>query len=124
MQACNFGILVGRTIAGAIGAAYGWRAVSGAEAAFMVPVRMAAALLLLKGAPSTNLFYGRLLALLWPLARDNRPIRASMIVQALLWACFNTFRVYPAALRAVCAGCRQLREVLPDSCVFEGRREK
>ena len=92
------GILVGRTIAGLIGAAWGWRAVYGAEAAFMVPVFIAAAVLLPKGVPSTNLSYGRLLASLWPLVRDNRPIRESMIIQALLWACFNAFWVNLAAL--------------------------
>ncbi|WP_028202264.1 MFS transporter [Paraburkholderia nodosa] len=92
------GILVGRTIAGVIGAAWGWRAVYGAEAAFMVPVFIAAAVLLPKGVPSTNLSYGRLLASLWPLVRDNRPIRESMIIQALLWACFNAFWVNLAAL--------------------------
>lgn len=92
------GILVGRTIAGVIGAALGWRAVYFTEAAFMVPVFIAAAALLPKGVPSTNLSYGRLLASLWPLVRDNRPIRESMIIQALLWACFNAFWVNLAAL--------------------------
>jgi len=92
------GILIGRTIAGVIGATYGWRAVYGAEAAFMVPVWIAAASLLPRGVPSTNLSYGRLLASLWPLVRDNRPIRESMIIQALLWACFNAFWVNLAAL--------------------------
>ncbi|WP_245964899.1 MFS transporter [Trinickia dinghuensis] len=94
------GILVGRTVAGVIGAAYGWRAVYGAEAAFMVPVWIAAAALLPRGVPSTNLSYGRLLASLWPLARDHRPIRESMLIQALLWACFNAFWVNLAALLA------------------------
>ncbi|WP_312883523.1 MFS transporter [Paraburkholderia youngii] len=94
------GILAGRTVAGVIGAAYGWRAVYGAEAAFMVPVWIAAAALLPRGVPSTNLSYGRLLASLWPLARDNRPIRESMLIQALLWACFNAFWVNLAALLA------------------------
>lgn len=94
------GILVGRTIAGVIGAAFGWRAVYGAEAAFMVPVFIAAASLLPKGVASTNLSYGRLLASLWPLVRDNRPIRESMIIQAMLWACFNAFWVNLAALLA------------------------
>ncbi|CAB3715815.1 putative transporter [Paraburkholderia sediminicola] len=94
------GILLGRTIAGLVGAAYGWRAVYGMEAAFMVPVWIAAASLLPRGVPSTNLSYGRLLASLWPLARDNRPIRESMLVQALLWACFNAFWVNLAALLA------------------------
>jgi predicted MFS family arabinose efflux permease len=50
--------------------------------------------------PSTDLSYGRLLASLWPLVRDNRPIRESMMVQALLWACFNAFWVNLAALLA------------------------
>ncbi|MGA7813594.1 MFS transporter, partial [Caballeronia sp.] len=72
------GILLGRTIAGVVGAAYGWRAVYAMEAAFMVPVFIAAAMLLPQGVPSTNLSYGRLLGSLWPLARDHRPIRESM----------------------------------------------
>ena len=93
------GILLGRTISGVVGAAYGWRAVYGVEAMFMIPVWIAAASLLPRGVPSTNLSYGRLLASLWPLARDNR-IRESMIVQALLWACFNAFWVNLAALLA------------------------
>jgi predicted MFS family arabinose efflux permease len=92
------GILLGRTISGVVGAAWGWRAVYGVEAAFMIPVFIAAALLLPRGVPTTNLSYGKLLASLWPLARDNRPIRESMIVQALLWACFNAFWVNLAAL--------------------------
>jgi len=94
------GILLGRTVAGVVGAAYGWRAVYGLEAAFMVPVWIAAAVLLPRGVPSTNLSYGRVLASLWPLARDNRAIRESMIIQALLWACFNAFWVNLAALLA------------------------
>ncbi|MGV8919097.1 MAG: MFS transporter [Pseudomonas sp.] len=92
------GILVGRTISGVVGDAYGWRAVYGVEAAFMIPVFIAAAMLLPRGLPTTNLSYGKLLASLWPLMRDNRPIRESMIVQALLWACFNAFWVNLAAL--------------------------
>jgi len=94
------GILAGRTISGLIGTAYGWRAVYGFEALFMIPVGIAAAMLLPRGVPSTNLTYGKLLASLWPLMRDNRPIRESMIVQALLWACFNAFWVNLAALLA------------------------
>ena len=94
------GILLGRTIAGVVGAAYGWRAVYGMEAVFMIPIWIAAASLLPQGVPSTNLSYGRLLASLWPLARDHRPIRESMIIQALLWACFNAFWVNLAALLA------------------------
>jgi predicted MFS family arabinose efflux permease len=94
------GILVGRTISGVVGAAYGWRAVYGLAAVFMIPVWIAAALFLPRGLPTTDLSYRRLLASLWPLARDNRPIRESMIVQALLWACFNAFWVNLAALLA------------------------
>ena len=94
------GILLGRTISGVVGDAWGWRAVYGVEAAFMVPVGIAGAWLLPNGVPSTNLSYGRLLASLWPLMRDNRAIRQSMVVQALLWACFNAFWVNLAALLA------------------------
>ena len=94
------GILLGRTIAGVVGEAYGWRAVYAMEAAFMIPVWIAAAKLLPRGVPSTDLSYPRLLASLWPLMRDNSPIRQSMMVQALLWACFNAFWVNLAALLA------------------------
>ncbi|HWT67744.1 MAG TPA: MFS transporter [Pseudomonas sp.] len=94
------GILLGRTIAGVVGDTWGWRAVYGVEAAFMIPVWIAAASLLPQGVPSTHLSYPRLLASLWPLMRDNAPIRQSMIVQALLWACFNAFWVNLAALLA------------------------
>jgi predicted MFS family arabinose efflux permease len=94
------GILLGRTVSGLIGAAFGWRAVYWSEAMAMIPVGLAAAMLLPRGIPSTNLSYGRLLASLWPLARDHRPIRESMMIQALLWACFNAFWVNLAALLA------------------------
>lgn len=94
------GILVGRTVAGVVGQAYGWRAVYGVEAALMVPAAIVALSLLPKGVASTDLSYGRLLASLWPLVRDNRPLRESMIVQAVLWACFNAFWVNLAALLA------------------------
>ena len=94
------GILLGRTIAGVVGAAYGWRTVYAMEALFMIPVWVAAVSMLPRGVPSTHLSYGRLLASLWPLARDNRPIRESMMIQALLWACFNAFWVNLAALLA------------------------
>lgn len=94
------GILLGRTVSGVVGAAWGWRAVYAVEAAFMVPVWIAAAALLPRGVPTSKLSYGRLLASLWPLARDHRPIRESMMVQALLWACFNAFWVNLATLLA------------------------
>ncbi len=94
------GILLGRTISGVVGEAYGWRAVYALEAAFMIPVWFIAAKLLPPGVPSSNLSYPRLLASLWPLMRDNSPIRQSMMVQALLWACFNAFWVNLAGLLA------------------------
>ena len=94
------GILLGRTISGVVGEAYGWRAVYAMEAAFMIPVWFIAARLLPPGVPSSNLSYPRLLASLWPLMCDNSPIRQSMMVQALLWACFNAFWVNLAGLLA------------------------
>jgi predicted MFS family arabinose efflux permease len=94
------GILLGRTISGVIGAAYGWRAVYAVEAAFMLPVFIAAARLLPRGVPTSKLSYPKLLASLWPLARDHQAIRQSMMIQALLWACFNAFWVNLAALLA------------------------
>lgn len=92
------GILLGRTVSGVIGAHFGWRAVYWVEAGFMVPIWWMAALLLPRGVASTTLSYGRLVASLWPLVRDHRPLRESMLVQALLWACFNALWVNLAAL--------------------------
>ncbi|NHQ92631.1 MFS transporter [Janthinobacterium lividum] len=94
------GILLGRTVAGVVGEAWGWRAVYAMEAAFMVPVWIAAAALLPCGKPGSQLSYLGLLASLWPLARDHRPLRESMLIQALLWACFNAFWVNLASLLA------------------------
>ncbi|MCA3846138.1 MAG: MFS transporter, partial [Burkholderia sp.] len=79
------GILLGRAVSGVIAAHAGWRAVYGVEAVAMVPVGIAAAWLLPRGVPGTTLSYARLLASLWTLARTHRPIRESMLVQALLW---------------------------------------
>ena len=45
------GILLGRTISGMVGAAFGWRAVYWTEAMFMVPVWLGAAALLPRGVP-------------------------------------------------------------------------
>lgn len=94
------GILLGRTVAGVVGDSWGWRVMYAMEAAFMVPVWIAAAALLPRGKPGTDLSYGRLLASLWPLARDHRPLREAMLIQALLWACFNAFWVNLASLLA------------------------
>jgi len=92
------GILVGRTVAGMIGSAFGWRAVFAAEAAFMIPVGIAAAMLLPRSKPTTDLSYGRLMASLIPLVTNNRSLRESMAIQSLLWAGFNAFWVNLAAL--------------------------
>lgn len=94
------GILLGRTVSGVVGAAWGWRAVYGVEAAFMVPVGIAAAMLLPRGVSATTLSYGQLLKSMWPLMRNHPAIRASMLIQALLWAGFNAFWVNLAALLA------------------------
>ncbi|WP_442778310.1 MFS transporter [Janthinobacterium sp. BJB426] len=94
------GILLGRTVAGVVGEAWGWRAVYAMEAAFMVPVWIAAAALLPRGRPTSQLSYLGLLASLWPLAREHRPLREAMLIQALLWACFNAFWVNLASLLA------------------------
>ncbi len=94
------GILLGRTVSGVVGAAWGWRAVYGVEAAFMVPVGIAAAMLLPRGVAGTSLSYGQLLKSMWPLMRNHPAIRASMLIQALLWAGFNAFWVNLAALLA------------------------
>ena len=94
------GILLGRTIGGGVSALLGWRAVFMMAAGFMVIVGVVTSFLLPVGRPTTDLSYRRLLASLWPLARDHRLLRDAMVTQALLWAAFNAFWANLASLLA------------------------
>ena len=92
------GILAGRALSGAIGSHWGWRAVFGFEAALMVPIYFIASALLPTVKPTTDLAYPKLLATMPKLLGKHQAIRDSVVIQSLLWACFNAFWVNLAAM--------------------------
>ncbi len=92
------GLLMGRTVGGALSSLTGWRAVFGLASVFMIAVFIVTAYLLPRGKPTTDLSYGRLMASLWALWRDHPPLRSAMASQTLLWIAFNAFWVNLAAL--------------------------
>jgi predicted MFS family arabinose efflux permease len=94
------GLLLGRTVGGALSALAGWRSVFAFAAVFMVAVGVIANNVLPAGRPTTDLSYGRLLASLGPLLRDHRVLRRAMTTQALVWVAFNAFWASLAALLA------------------------
>jgi predicted MFS family arabinose efflux permease len=94
------GLLLGRTVGGALSSLSGWRPVFAAAAAFMAVMAGVAAYVLPHGRPSTNLPYGRLLASMWPLLRDHRALRRAMLTQALIWVAFNAFWANLASMLA------------------------
>jgi predicted MFS family arabinose efflux permease len=85
------GLLMGRVIGGAFSSLAGWRGVFGLAAGFMCALGVIAARVLPAGEPTSGLGYGRLIASLWPLARDHRALRLAMATQALIWVAFNAF---------------------------------
>jgi predicted MFS family arabinose efflux permease len=94
------GLLMGRVIGGAFSALAGWRPVFVLAAAFMVALGVLAARILPAGEPTSDLDYARLIASLWPLARDHRALRLAMATQALIWIAFNAFWASLATLLA------------------------
>jgi len=85
------GLLLGRTVGGALSALASWRPVFAFAAVFMALAGAMTAYVLPNGRPTTDLTYGRLLASLGPLLRDHAPLRRAMATQALLWVAFNAF---------------------------------
>lgn len=85
------GILLSRTVAGAVSSAAGWRLVFW----LAVPVALAAALLMWRRlpphAPTRQLGYGEVLLSLYHLWRGETRLRRAAVMQALLFASFSAF---------------------------------
>lgn len=92
------GLLLGRTVGGALSAMVGWRPVFGLAALMMVAMAGVSARILPRGRATTDLPYLKLLASLGPLLLKHSALRRAMLTQALIWVAFNAFWASLAAL--------------------------
>jgi predicted MFS family arabinose efflux permease len=85
------GILLGRTLAGAVSAWFGWRAMFGLGAAMSVAMTVVFYLTLPATAPSTDVGYARLLGSLGTLVRRHPALLRASLVQGCLFGAFSVF---------------------------------
>jgi predicted MFS family arabinose efflux permease len=85
------GILLARTVSGAISDLWGWPVVFWFAALLMVTIGAALALWLPRVPPTTDLSYLRLLGSLWTLVRMHAVLRQAVVVQFLIFAAFIGF---------------------------------
>jgi len=85
------GILLGRTLAGAVSAWFGWRAMFGLGAGMSAAMTLVFALTLPVTAPSTDVGYGRLLGSLVTLVRRHPALLRASLVQGCLFGAFSVF---------------------------------
>jgi predicted MFS family arabinose efflux permease len=86
-----FGVLLSRTLSGAFGERFGWRAVFFAAAALMFVLAVILRMLLPAQPATTKLGYGKLLESLWHLIREEPVLRLHVLLGALTFASFNAF---------------------------------
>jgi len=85
------GILLARTVSGAISDLWGWQFVFWFAAALMIAVGAALALWLPRVPATTDLSYPRLIGSLWTLVRTHGVLRRAVAVQFLIFAAFIGF---------------------------------
>jgi predicted MFS family arabinose efflux permease len=85
------GILGGRTVAGLLGAAFGWRVPFAFAAGLMLVLAAVAWRLFPATRPAASLRYGELLRSLGPLVRAQPVLRAAAVTGALAFAAFSAF---------------------------------
>lgn len=85
------GILLARTVSGAISDLWGWPFVFWFAAALMTLIGCALVLWLPRVPPTTDLGYFRLLGSLWALVRTHRVLRRAVAIQFLIFAAFIAF---------------------------------
>ena len=85
------GILVSRTVSGAIAAYFGWRAVYAFAAVAMVAVAVMLARVLPRVEPTFSGSYGALMHSLFALLRDEPVVRQTALIAALQFAAFSAF---------------------------------
>jgi predicted MFS family arabinose efflux permease len=85
------GILLARTVAGFVGAQFGWRAIYWISAALMLGMALAFWRLLPRSEPSVRMHYFDLLRSVGRMVREHAPLRESAAIGGLLFASFSAF---------------------------------
>lgn len=85
------GILLARTLSGAVGSSFGWRAMFGLGAALVVAMAVLLAMSLPHRPPAKRTPYGALLLSLGTLARSQPALRRAIMIQGGLFGAFNIF---------------------------------
>lgn len=91
MSGLLIGILLSRTLSGAIGARATWQTVYWCASALMVSLGTLLAVAIPVQKPAGSVSYVRLLASLWPMIRDEPVLRRHALVGALGFGAFSTF---------------------------------
>ncbi len=91
MSGLLLGILLARTVSGAVAGYFGWRTVFGAGVAVMVLLGIVVAWRLPRRRPASQLPYGLLLKSIWHLVREEPVLRDASLTGAALFAAFSAF---------------------------------
>jgi predicted MFS family arabinose efflux permease len=85
------GILLSRSVAGAIGAWLGWHAIYWLACGMMIVLMVVLNLLLPKDKPAFHGSYASLMTSLWSLIREQKVLRETSLTGALQFAAFSAF---------------------------------
>jgi predicted MFS family arabinose efflux permease len=91
MSGLLIGILMARTVAGFLGAAFGWRMMFGIAAIGLTALALVLRLVLPKSEPSYRGSYLALLKSVWTLVIEQPDLREAMLFGAALFAAFSAF---------------------------------
>jgi predicted MFS family arabinose efflux permease len=91
VSAIMLGILLARTVSGVLSEFFGWRIVFFAAAVLMGLIGVLVYWRFPNSHRTTDLSYPKLIASLWPLAREHAVLREAMLLQVLIFGAFNAF---------------------------------
>lgn len=91
MSGLLLGILLARTVAGFVGAEYGWRFMFGLAAAVLIAFSLLLQFLLPQNEPSYKGSYFALIQSVWTLVKEQPVLRESMIFGSMLFGAFSAF---------------------------------
>lgn len=91
MSGLLLGILLARTVAGFVGAEYGWRFMFGLAAGVLILFAVLLQIVLPKSEPSYQGSYVKLLQSVWTLVKEQSVLRESMLFGSMLFGAFSAF---------------------------------